>query len=258
MAIERLLQSDHDVRSVLVSLPKYERMAPLLDGLAAARVRRCDRRAARRPSASTSIVERSRRPIGGRCRRSRTLLRTARRIAVLEGLNDPENLGAIARSARAFGIDALVLDPTCIDPYYRRTVRVSMGEILFLPVARATNWKAGLATIREAGFEHVGADSATRRDRSLDAARPGPPGAAARRRRARPEPGGAATRRRPRSGSRSPPTSTRSTWRPRPPSPSPQSRANRGPVRYVLLDREHETPIPRRCRGHLAPPRCVR
>ena len=46
--------------------------------------------------------------------------------------NDPENLGLIARSARAFGIDALVLDPTCIDPYYRRTVRVSMGEVLLL------------------------------------------------------------------------------------------------------------------------------
>lgn len=62
---------------------------------------------------------------------------SALRLAVLEGLNDHENLGAIARSARAFGIDALVLDRTCADPYYRRTVRVSMGEILFLPVVRA-------------------------------------------------------------------------------------------------------------------------
>ncbi len=58
-------------------------------------------------------------------------------LAVLEGLNDPENLGAVARSARAFGIGGLVLDPRCIDPYYRRTIRVSMGEVLFLPVARA-------------------------------------------------------------------------------------------------------------------------
>ena len=81
------------------------------------------------------------------------LLPTVRRIAVLEGLNDPENLGAIARSARAFGIGALVLDPTCIDPYYRRTVRVSMGEILFIPVARTANLAAGLDTIRAAGFE---------------------------------------------------------------------------------------------------------
>ena len=56
------------------------------------------------------------------------------RLAVLHGVNDHENLGAIVRSARAFHVDALVLDPTCADPYYRRSVRVSMGEIFFLPV----------------------------------------------------------------------------------------------------------------------------
>lgn len=60
------------------------------------------------------------------------------RLAVLQGLNDHENLGAIARSAHAFGVDALILDPTCADPYYRRCVRVSMGEILFLPVITMT------------------------------------------------------------------------------------------------------------------------
>ncbi len=60
------------------------------------------------------------------------------RLAVLEALNDHENLGAIARSARALDVDALVLDPRCADPYYRRTVRVSMGEILFLPIVRTT------------------------------------------------------------------------------------------------------------------------
>ena len=60
------------------------------------------------------------------------------RLAVLENVNDHENIGAIARSARAFGLDALVLDPTCADPWYRRCVRVSMGEILMLPIVRAT------------------------------------------------------------------------------------------------------------------------
>lgn len=60
------------------------------------------------------------------------------RIAVLHGVGDHENLGAIVRSARAFHIDALVLDPTCADPYYRRSVRVSMGEIFFLPVIHMT------------------------------------------------------------------------------------------------------------------------
>ena len=77
----------------------------------------------------------------------------ARTLAVLEGLNDPENLGAVARSARAFGIGGLVLDPRCLDPYYRRTVRVSMGEVLFLPIARAAAWPADLAVLHRAGFE---------------------------------------------------------------------------------------------------------
>ena len=61
----------------------------------------------------------------------------ARRLVVLEGVNDHENLGAIARTARALGADGLLLDPTCTDPYYRRSVRVSMGEVLHLPIARA-------------------------------------------------------------------------------------------------------------------------
>ena len=74
------------------------------------------------------------------------------RLAVLEGLNDPENLGMVARSARAFGVAGLILDPTCIDPYYRRTVRVSMGEVLLLPVARATSWPGDLGIVHDAGF----------------------------------------------------------------------------------------------------------
>lgn len=74
------------------------------------------------------------------------------RVAVLEGLNDAENVGVIARAARALGIDALVLDPTCTDPYSRRTVRVSMGEVLHLPVARATDWPRDLDVLHNAGF----------------------------------------------------------------------------------------------------------
>jgi tRNA G18 (ribose-2'-O)-methylase SpoU len=78
-------------------------------------------------------------------------LPTLRTIAVLEGLNDHENLGAIARSARALGVDAMLLDPTSADPYYRRAVRVSMGEILALPIARASTWPAALSGLRERG-----------------------------------------------------------------------------------------------------------
>ncbi len=78
-------------------------------------------------------------------------LASMRTIAVLEGLNDHENLGAIARSARALGVEALLLDPTCADPYYRRSVRVSMGEILHLPIAFAERWPQAILDLRAAG-----------------------------------------------------------------------------------------------------------
>jgi tRNA G18 (ribose-2'-O)-methylase SpoU len=79
------------------------------------------------------------------------VLADARRIVVLEGINDAENLGAIARSARGLGADGLVLDPTCADPYYRRSVRVSMGEMLHLPIARVPIAEA-FAALDAAGF----------------------------------------------------------------------------------------------------------
>jgi len=84
-----------------------------------------------------------------------TVTASARRVAVLESLNDHENLGAVARSGAALGIDALVLDPTCADPFYRRCVRVSMGEILHLDLARADPWPDALGVLRDAGFALV-------------------------------------------------------------------------------------------------------
>lgn len=81
------------------------------------------------------------------------ILGSCSRIVVLEGSNDHENIGAIARTARALGFDALVLDPSCADPFYRRSIRVSMGEILHLPVARCTEWPGALVTMAQRGFE---------------------------------------------------------------------------------------------------------
>jgi tRNA G18 (ribose-2'-O)-methylase SpoU len=80
------------------------------------------------------------------------VLAGARRLAVLEGLNTHTNLGALFRSAAAFGIDAVVLSPTCADPLYRRSVRVSMGEVFAIPYAKAESWPGALATVRAAGF----------------------------------------------------------------------------------------------------------
>lgn len=64
------------------------------------------------------------------------VLEGARRVAVLEGIVDVSNVGAIFRSAAALGLDAVLLAPGCADPYTRRALRVSMGCVLKVPWAR--------------------------------------------------------------------------------------------------------------------------
>jgi len=73
-------------------------------------------------------------------------------VAVLEGLNDHENIGALFRNAAAFGVSAVLMDPTCADPLYRRSIRVSVGHVLRVPFARLPTWPGGLDLLRDAGF----------------------------------------------------------------------------------------------------------
>ncbi|MEZ5140714.1 MAG: RNA methyltransferase [Acidimicrobiales bacterium] len=80
------------------------------------------------------------------------VLHGAARVVVLEDVNNPTNLGVIARSAMGLGADALLLDPSCCDPLYRRASRVSMGEVFALPWARTERLPAGLEPLRDRGF----------------------------------------------------------------------------------------------------------
>lgn len=73
-------------------------------------------------------------------------------VAVIEGVNNPTNLGVILRCAAGLGVDAYLLDPTCCDPLYRRSGRVSMGEAYSLPYARIEPFPAGGEHLREAGM----------------------------------------------------------------------------------------------------------
>src|SRR5207302_5507840 len=75
-----------------------------------------------------------------------------RLVVALERVNDHENLGSLFRSAAALGVDAVLLDPECSDPLYRRCVRVSMGHVLTIPWAVTTPWPAALAGLREHSF----------------------------------------------------------------------------------------------------------
>jgi tRNA G18 (ribose-2'-O)-methylase SpoU len=79
----------------------------------------------------------------------------ARRVVVLERVSNPTNLGVILRSAAGLGMDAVLLDPTCSDPLYRRTSRVAMGEGYGFPWAWIPRLPGGLGVLRAHGFRLV-------------------------------------------------------------------------------------------------------
>ncbi len=86
------------------------------------------------------------------------LLQNTRRVAVLEGIVDPTNVGAIFRSAAALNMDAVLVTPTCCDPLYRRAVRVSMGTVFQVPWTKIgddhTQWPhPGLERLQALGFK---------------------------------------------------------------------------------------------------------
>ena len=76
----------------------------------------------------------------------------ARTVAVLEGVNDHENLGSIFRNAAGLGVDAVIFGAGCADPLYRRAVRVSMGHALLVPFAKSDLWPADLEILRDNDF----------------------------------------------------------------------------------------------------------
>jgi tRNA G18 (ribose-2'-O)-methylase SpoU len=89
-------------------------------------------------------------------RSAEDLLQEARRVVVLEDVANADNIGGIFRNAAAFAVDALLLSPTCSDPFYRKAVRTSMAAVLAVRFARVAPWPGGLAVLRACGFTVVG------------------------------------------------------------------------------------------------------
>ena len=86
------------------------------------------------------------------------ILREARRVVVLENVQNPTNVGAIFRSAAALGMDAVLLTPGCSDPLYRRSARVSMGTVFQIPWtfigSETGHWpEPGMERLRRLGFK---------------------------------------------------------------------------------------------------------
>jgi len=95
------------------------------------------------------------------------------RVLVLEGVNNPDNVGGLFRSAAAFGIDLVVLGPDCGDPLYRKAIRTSMGATLSVPFVAAPQWPDAVRDLRTDGFTVVGLTPG-RQSEPLEDVRQGP------------------------------------------------------------------------------------
>ncbi|HTK62686.1 MAG TPA: RNA methyltransferase [Pseudonocardia sp.] len=152
LVVQRLLGSRYPVRSLLgvarrldelgpsigpVDVPAYEASAEVMAEVVGFHLNRGVLAVADRP-APLPVEE----------------LTRGRALAVLEGVNDHENLGSLFRNAAALGLDGLLLGPRCSDPLYRRSVRVSMGHVLRVPFTELCGeegWPAALDALRGDG-----------------------------------------------------------------------------------------------------------
>jgi tRNA G18 (ribose-2'-O)-methylase SpoU len=150
IVIERAIRAGYPLRSVLVGdrllptirervpdgVPIYVGSAALLKAVTGFHVHR------------GALASFARRPL----LRPQDVLAGASRIALLEDVNTHTNLGSIFRCVAALGIDGVLLSPSCTDPLYRRSIRVSMGAVFTVPYARFATWPQPLETLRDSGF----------------------------------------------------------------------------------------------------------
>ena len=149
--IERALAAGYAMRSLLLDAQRFDRFGPQLS----------------QPGATTYVAQRAvleqitgfnvhrgvlacfeRKPLEP----AEKVIASARKIAILENINNHTNVGAIFRCAAALSIEAVLLCPFTCDPLYRRALRVSMGHALSIPHTRVERLPDGLAVVRRLGF----------------------------------------------------------------------------------------------------------
>ncbi|MDX3093009.1 RNA methyltransferase [Streptomyces sp. ME01-24h] len=150
--IRRALQAGYRMRSMLLSAKWVDAMGDVIDEVPAP-VYTVSPELAERVTGyhvhRGALASMRREPLPD----AASLLGDARRIVVMESVNDHTNIGAVFRSAAALGMDAVLLSPDCADPLYRRSVKVSMGAVFSVPYARLESWPQDLETVRQAGFK---------------------------------------------------------------------------------------------------------
>jgi tRNA G18 (ribose-2'-O)-methylase SpoU len=138
-----------DVLAASPGVPIYVVDQDLMNGIAGFNIHRGCLAIGERPAPRTieDLAAGRSSPVAGRAS-----LDAMRRVVVLEGVNNPDNVGGIFRSAAAFGTEAIVLGPSCGDPLYRKAVRTSMAATLTVPFVDAGEWPAALQMLRAHGL----------------------------------------------------------------------------------------------------------
>lgn len=150
-ALRTVLDAGWGVESVLVLDTKADRLGGLLDASGAV-VYVADRdviAAVAGFPVHRGVLAIGRRPAP---EEAGSLAARAALVLVVEGVNDHENLGSLFRNAAAFGAGAVLMDPSTCDPLYRRSVRVSVGNVLRVPFARLDPWPEALGGLSGLGY----------------------------------------------------------------------------------------------------------
>jgi tRNA G18 (ribose-2'-O)-methylase SpoU len=152
LVIRQLLRSPYPVRAVLAT---PQGLAALADDLAGADVPVYTVSQALMTTVTGFHFHRGALASAARRRHPElaTVVAGADLVLMVEGVTDNENLGALFRNAAAFGVGGVVIDATSADPLYRRSVRVSMGQVLRLPFTRVANAAEAVARLQGQGFQ---------------------------------------------------------------------------------------------------------
>ena len=149
--IRRAVAAGYPVRSVLLARKWLPGLADVLEATGATAYVAADARLEELTGFAVhrgALASMHRRPLPA----AAEVIWKARRVAVLEDLNNHTNVGAVFRGAAALGMDAVLLSPRCADPLYRRSVKVAMGAVFAVPYARLESWPGDLGLLRAAGL----------------------------------------------------------------------------------------------------------